>query len=166
MKQDVAIAMRYLIVNNMDDYKYIKMAYKEALKAYKENEVPVGCVIVKDGIVIAKTHNKREQKCSALAHAEILAIKEACKKTGTKFLDGTTIYITLEPCLMCMGAIIQARISRIVYSANEPKFGSIVSIGNILNDYKLNHHIEVTQGIMEDEVSELMKSFFSELRKK
>ena len=148
------------------DYKYIKMAYKEALIAYQEDEVPVGCVIVKDGKVIAKSHNKREQKQSALAHAEILAIEKACKKVNAKFLDGATIYITLEPCLMCMGAIIQARISRVVYSANEPKFGSIVSIGNILNDYKLNHHIDVTQGIMEDEVSALMKEFFSKLRKK
>lgn len=148
------------------DYKYIKMAYKEALIAYQEDEVPVGCIIVKDGKVIAKSHNKREQKHSALAHAEILAIEKACKKVNAKFLDGATIYITLEPCLMCMGAIIQARISRIVYSANEPKFGSIVSIGNILNDYKLNHHIDVTQGILEDEVSALMKDFFSKLRKK
>ena len=150
----------------MDDYKYIKMAYREALKAYKENEVPVGCVIVRDDVVLARAHNKREQKHSAVAHAEIEAISKACKKTQEKFLEGTTIYITLEPCLMCMGAIIQARISRVVYSANEPKFGSIVSIGNILNDYKLNHHIDVTQGIMEDEVSDLMKRFFGELRKK
>lgn len=150
----------------MDDYKYIKLAYKEALKAFSEGEVPVGAIIVKDDKVIAKAHNMREQKKSTIAHAEILAISKACKKVDAKFLDGATIYITLEPCLMCMGAIIQARISRIVYSANEPKFGSIVSIGNILNDYKLNHHIEVTQGIMEDEVSELMKSFFSGLRKK
>ena len=149
-----------------NDYKYIKAAYKEALKAYEENEVPVGCVIVKDGKVIAKSHNKREQKQSALAHAEIIAIEKACKKLKAKFLDGATIYITLEACFMCMGAIIQARISRVVYSANEPKFGSIVSIGNILNDYKLNHHIDVTQGIMEDEVSALMKEFFSKLRKK
>ena len=150
----------------MDDYKYIKLAYKEALKAYNEGEVPVGAIIVKDDKVIARAHNKREQKHSTLAHAEVEAIMKACKKVDAKFLDGATIYITLEPCLMCMGAIIQARISRIVYSANEPKFGSIVSIGNILNDYKLNHHIEVTQGIMEDEVSDLMKQFFSGLRKK
>ena len=150
----------------MDDYKYIKMAYKEALKAYKEGEVPVGCVIVRDDVILARAHNKREQMKSTLAHAEILAIQKACKKDNAKFLDGATIYITLEPCLMCMGAIIQARISKIVYSANEPKFGSIVSIGNILNDYKLNHHIMVSQGLMEDEVSDLMKSFFSELRKK
>ena len=149
-----------------NDYKYLKMAYKEALLAFSEDEVPVGCVIVKDGKVIAKSHNKREKKQSALAHAEIIAIEKACKKLKAKFLDGATIYITLEPCLMCMGAIIQARISRVVYSANEPKFGSIVSIGNILNDYKINHHIDVTQGIMEDEVSALMKDFFSKLRKK
>ena len=153
-------------MTNFNDDKYLKIAYKEALKAFQENEVPVGCVIVKDGVILSRSHNMREQKKSALAHAEIIAIKKACKKENAKFLDGATIYITLEPCLMCMGAIIQARISRVVYSANEPKFGSIVSIGNILNDYKLNHHIEVTQGIMEEEVSALMKDFFTTLRKK
>lgn len=153
-------------MTEFNDDKYLKIAYKEALKALEENEVPVGAVIVKDGVILSRSHNMREQKKSALAHAEILAIKKACKKENAKFLDGATIYITLEPCLMCMGAIIQARISRVVYSANEPKFGSIVSIGNILNDYKLNHHIEVTQGIMEEEVSALMKDFFTTLRKK
>ena len=150
----------------MTHEQFMEIALQEAGKAAAEGEVPVGAVIVKDGQVLARAHNMREQKKSTIAHAEILAISKACKKVDAKFLDGATIYITLEPCLMCMGAIIQARISRIVYSANEPKFGSIVSIGNILNDYKLNHQIEVTQGIMEDEVSELMKSFFSGLRKK
>ena len=149
----------------MDDYKYIQLAYKEALKAYKKQEVPVGCVIVRDDVILARAHNLREAKKSALSHAEIEAINKACKKTKEKFLDNATIYITLEPCLMCMGAIIQARIGRIVYSANEPKHGSIVSIGNILNDYKINHHIEVSQGLMEDEVESLMKKFFIELRK-
>ena len=149
----------------MDDYKYIQLAYKEALKAYNKQEVPVGCVIVRDDVILAKAHNLRETKKSALSHAEIEAINKACKKTKEKFLDNATIYITLEPCLMCMGAIIQARIGRIVYSANEPKHGSIVSIGNILNDYKINHHIEVSQGLMEDEVESLMKKFFIELRK-
>ncbi|MBQ6817048.1 MAG: nucleoside deaminase [Bacilli bacterium] len=148
----------------MDDYKYIRLAYKEAIKAYQKNEVPVGCVIVRDDIVLSKAHNMREAKKSAVSHAEIEAISKACKKTKEKFLEGATIYITLEPCLMCMGAIIQARIGRIVYSANEPKFGSIVSIGNILNDYKLNHRIDVSQGLMEEEVESLMKKFFKELR--
>lgn len=150
----------------MDDYKYIKLAYKEALKAYQKDEVPVGCVIVRDDVILARAHNLREKKKLATSHAEIEAINKACKKTNEKFLSGATIYITLEPCLMCMGAIIQARIGRIVYSANEPKFGSIVSIGNILNDYKLNHHIEVSQGLMEEEVESLMKKFFMELRSK
>lgn len=150
----------------MDDLKYIKLAYKEALKAYELNEVPVGCLIVKDDKIIARAHNLRETKKLVLAHAEIEAIRKACLKTKEKFLDGSTIYITLEPCLMCMGAIIQARISRVVYSANEPKFGAIVSIGNILKDYKLNHYIAVSQGLLEDEVTTLMKQFFSQLRKK
>ncbi len=166
MKQDVDIVMKFLEGNQMDDYYYINIAYKEALKAYKKNEVPVGCCIVKDGIILARAHNLRETKKLSLAHAEVEAIRKACKKANAKFLDGATIYITLEPCLMCLGAIIQARISKVVYSLNEPKFGSIVSIGNTLKDYKLNHTIEVHQGLMEDEVSELMKSFFQELRKK
>lgn len=149
-----------------EDLKYIKMAYKEAIKAKELDEVPVGCVIVLDGKVIAKAHNLREQKKSTLAHAEILAIKKACKHTQTKFLDGAKIYITLEPCLMCLGAILQARISYICYSTSEPKFGAIESVAHILDDYKFNTTVAYSSGLMKDEVQELMKDFFKNLRDK
>lgn len=150
----------------MDDLYYIKESYKEALKAYKKNEVPVGCVIVMDGKIISRAHNLREKKKSALAHAEIEAIRKACLKTKTKFLDGAKIYITLEPCLMCLGAILQARISEIIYSADEPKFGSVSSVARVLDDYKFNHQVTVSKGLMKDEVEKLMKDFFRDLRNK
>lgn len=147
-----------------EDIKYLKLAFKEALKAYELDEVPVGCVIVMDEKVIAKAHNLRETKKSTLAHAEVLAIKKACKKTGTKFLDGAKIYITLEPCLMCLGAIIQARISHISYSAKEPKFGAIESCCHVLDDYKFNTTVTYSSGLLEDDVQKLMKDFFKKLR--
>lgn len=149
-----------------NDLKYLKVAYKEAQIAYKEDEVPVGCCIVMDGKVIAKAHNKREQKKLVLAHAEMEAIRKACKKTGTKFLDGATIYITLEPCIMCLGAIIQARISRVVYSLKEPKHGAIESVCHVLDDYKFNTKVEVSSGVLNQEVEKLMKDFFVDLRNK
>lgn len=148
------------------DIKYINLAYKEALKAYELGEVPVGCVIVRNDVILAKAHNLRETKKSVLAHAELEAIRKACLKTKEKFLDKATIYITLEPCLMCLGAIIQSRIQRIVYSASEPKFGCIESLGSVLSDYKFNHTVEVSKGLLEEEVKNLMKSFFVALRNK
>ena len=148
----------------MNDLDYLKICYNEALKAKAKDEVPVGCIIVKDGEIIAKAHNLRETKKSVLAHAEVLAIKKACEKTKAKFLDGATIYITLEPCLMCLGAIIQARISRIVYSADEPKFGCINSVAHIIDYYKFNTKITYQKGLMQEEVSALMKDFFQKKR--
>ena len=150
----------------MNDLDYLKLCYKEALKAKAHDEVPVGCVIVKDGEIISKAYNLREKKKSALAHAEIIAIQKACKKLNQKFLDGATIYITLEPCLMCLGAIIQARISRVVYSADEPKFGCISSVCHILDDYKFNVNITYDKGIMKEDVSNLMKGYFQKKRSK
>lgn len=148
----------------MENKKYIDIAYKEALKAYRINEVPVGCVIVRDGVVISKAYNKREKNKNALCHAEIIAINKACKKLGEKFLDGCTLYVTLEPCIMCMGAIIQARISKVVYGASEPKFGCLESLGNILDDYKFNHTVEVVSGVEKEKISLMMKQFFKDLR--
>lgn len=148
----------------MNDEFYLKECYKEAVKAYNKNEVPVGCVIVLGDKVLARAHNLRESKKQVLAHAEMEAIKKACMKTKTKFLDGATIYITLEPCLMCLGAILQARISRICYSANEPKFGAINSVAHVLSDYKFNHSVSVDNGIMKEEVELLMKDFFKKIR--
>lgn len=145
---------------------YINLAYKEALKAKNINEVPVGCVIVRNGEVISKAYNKREKLKNVLGHAEIIAINKACKKLGEKFLEDCEIYITLEPCLMCTGAIIQARMKKIVYGASEPKFGCLESLGNVFDTFKFNHSVEIIGGIEREKISLLMKNFFRELRKR
>ena len=152
--------------NIRDDSFYLKECIKEAKKAYMQDEVPVGSVIVLDGKIIARAHNKREQKKSSISHAEVEAILKACKKTGQKFLDGATIYVTLEPCLMCLGAIIQARISRIVYSCPEMKFGALNSCPEVLSYYKSNHKVEYEIGEYTEEVKMLMSSFFKQKRGK
>lgn len=148
----------------MDATYYINEAYKEALKAYKKKEIPVGCVIVYRDKIVSRAHNLRETKKNSLCHAEIIAINKACKKLKMKFLEDCTLYVTLEPCAMCAGAIVQARIKKVVYAASEPKFGCVESLGNLFTDYKFNHHVEFESGIMKDEVSQMMKSFFKELR--
>jgi len=149
-----------------NDIYYIKEALKEAKKAYVKNEVPVGCVIVINDKIIARAHNLRESKQSCLGHAEIIAIEKASKKLNRWILDDATIYITLEPCTMCAGAIFQSRIKRVVFGADEPKFGSLGSIIDLSNVTGFNHKIEVTRGILSEEVSQLMKKFFKELRTK
>ena len=150
----------------MNDHFFLKEAIKEAKKAYQKQEVPVGCVIVVDGKIISRSHNLRETKQSVLAHAEILAIEKASKKLNRWILDDATIYVTLEPCVMCAGAIFQARIKRVVFGASEPKFGALGSIIDLSKENKFNHKIEVTKGILGEEVAELMKGFFKELRQK
>ena len=148
-----------------DEY-YLKLAVKEAKKAFDKNEVPVGAIIVIDGKVIAKAHNLKETKKNGLYHAEMIAIDKAMKKLNLKVLENATIYITLEPCLMCTGAIMNARIKRVCFAASEKKFGALGSIVDISNTQGFNHKLEVTKGIMENEVSELMKTFFKKLRDK
>ncbi len=143
------------------DKHYMRLALNEAKKAYNEDEVPIGAVIV-SGEAVIKAHNTKESKKDATCHAEINAIKKACKKLGTKILPDATIYITIEPCLMCLGAILQARIKRVVYGAKEEKFGAT----NVLESYKSNHEVEVASGILEKEASDLMKQFFKEKRLK
>ena len=141
----------------------MNIALKEAMKAYKEDEVPVGCVIVKDDKVIAKAHNLRQTKKSVLAHAEILAIQKASKKLDSWILEDCTMYVTLEPCPMCAGTILQSRIKKLVYATKEPKFGACQSVMNLF-DYKFNHQVEITDGILQEEASNLMKNFFQILR--
>lgn len=162
MKQDVDIAIKFQEENN--DLKYMQLALKEAMKAYKNGDVPVGCVIVKDGVVIARAHNVRQLKKDTLGHAEIVAIKKACKKLDAWILEGCTMYVTLEPCLMCSGAILNARMHRLVYATEEPKFGSIESVANVLDNDRYNHRIIITKGILKDEASMLLKKFFKEIR--
>ena len=154
--------------NNYNDEYYMNLALEEARLAYNEEEVPVGCIIVKDGEILARTHNTRHKVKSALNHAEINAIDIACKKIDSWILEGATLYVTLEPCIMCAGAIIQARIKKVVYAATEPKFGAAESVLNIFNhlEYKINHEVEVVSGILKEESTDLIKSFFKELRNK
>lgn len=147
-----------------EDEKYMKAALKEAMKAYKLGEVPIGCVIVYEGKIIGRGYNRRNTDKSTLSHAEITAIKKASKVVGDWRLEGCTLYVTLEPCQMCGGAIIQARMDRVVMGSMNPKAGCGGSILNILEHEAFNHQAQVTRGVLEEECSELLKKFFKELR--
>lgn len=144
---------------------YIKEALKEAKKAYLIDEVPVGCVIVHNDKIIARGYNKREKLNSSLAHAEIIAIKKACRKLNSWRLEDCVMYITLEPCIMCAGAIIQARIPTVYYGAYDYRFGAHISKTNLF-DLKLNHTVNIKGGILEEECKDLISQFFKELRLK
>ncbi len=146
------------------DIYYMNKALLEAKKAYKLKEIPVGSVIVYEDKVIAKAHNTRVNEKQVFTHAEIKAINKACKKLGSWILEDCTIYVTLEPCMMCAGAILQSRIKRVVYATPEPKHGVLESIDHILENPKLNHKVEVTSGVLKEESSALLKKFFHELR--
>ena len=148
------------------DEKYMKAAIRQAKKAYALEETPIGCVIVHEGKIIARGYNRRNTDKSPLAHAEISAIKKASKKLGDWRLEECTLYVTLEPCQMCSGANVQARIPRVVVGCMNPKAGCAGSILNLLQVEAFNHQAELTTGILEEECSQMMKSFFKELRKK
>lgn len=150
----------------MDDAKFMKEALKQARKAYKQEEVPIGCVIVQDNKIIARAYNKRNGKKNPLAHAEIIAINKASKTTGDWRLENCTMYITLEPCQMCAGAIVQARIPKVVIGTMNPKAGCAGSVLNLLQVQAFNHQVELVRGIMEEECTEMMQEFFRELRNK
>ena len=145
------------------DKKFMQLAISEAKKAATENEVPVGAVIVKDGVVLAAAHNLREQKQNALSHAEIEAINLACKNLGSWRLDGCEMYVTLEPCPMCTGAIINARIKTVIFGAFDKNAGCMDSVINLC-DYPLGHKVEVYAGICEDECQKILQDFFENLR--
>lgn len=144
------------------DQKFMAIAIKEALKAKKIDEVPVGCVLVKDGIVISKAHNKVMRENSAIFHAEIIAIEKCGKKIKDFRLDGITLYVTLEPCLMCLGAILNSRIDRIVIGCMDLKRKGNLSLDKILFDCKSK--IKVTKGVLENECLSLLQDFFKNLR--
>ncbi len=148
------------------DEKFMKEALKQARKAYDLGETPIGCVIVHEGKIIARGYNRRSTDGNVLAHAEISAIRKACRKLGDWRLEETTIYITLEPCQMCAGAIVQARIPRCVIGAMNPKAGCAGSVLNILQVPQFNHQVDITTGVLADQCAQLMKEFFKELRKK
>ena len=149
-----------------EDEKYMKEALRQAKKAYTLGEVPIGCVIVHENAVIARGYNRRITDKSTLAHAELIAIKKACRKIGDWRLEDCTIYITLEPCPMCAGAIVQARIKRAVIGCMNPKAGCAGSVTNLLAMDGFNHQVEAETGVMQEECSGLLKRFFAELRKK
>ena len=145
--------------------KFMKQALKEAKKAYEKLEVPVGAVIVKDGKIIAKAHNLKETKTDTTKHAEILAIQKASKKLESWRLLDCEMYITLEPCSMCAGAIINSRIKKIYIGALDEKTGAAGSVLNLFEDYKFNHKVEVEKGVMQEECENILKDFFKMLRK-
>ncbi len=147
------------------DAYFMEQALKEARKAALEDEVPVGAVIVKNGKIIARAHNKRQNTHDVFGHAECIAIKKATKKLQTWILEDTTLYVTLEPCLMCAGAILQARIQTLVYATEEPKFGCVKSLIHAFDIPSLNHQMMIKDGVLKEEASLLLKTYFKNKRK-
>ena len=146
------------------DAKYMKEAIRQAKKAYAIGQVPIGCVIVRDGKIISRGYNRRTIDKNTLAHAELGAIKKASKKLDDWRLEGCTMYVTLEPCQMCAGALVQSRIDRVVVGCMNPKAGCAGSILNLLQMPEFNHQVELETGVLEEECSQMMKDFFRELR--
>ena len=150
------------VINNKE--KFMKEALKQAKKAYDKLEVPVGAIIVKDGKIIAKAYNQKECKNDTTNHAEILAIKKASKKLNSWRLIDCDMYVTLEPCSMCAGSLIQSRIRKVYIGALDEKTGACGSVLNLLEDYKFNHKVEIETGVLKDECENLLKNFFKTLR--
>ena len=148
----------------MTDEKYMKEALRQAKKALALEEVPIGCVIVREGKIIARGYNRRNTDKNTLAHAELNAIKKASKAVGDWRLEGCTMYVTLEPCQMCAGALVQSRIDRVVIGCMNPKAGCAGSVLNLLEMEGFNHQVEVTRGVLQQECSEMISDFFRTLR--
>lgn len=148
------------------DYKNMNLALEEAQKATEHGDVPIGCVIVQNGNIIASTHNRVEKDQDSTAHAELLAIREAQKSIGYKHLLDCDMYISLEPCAMCAGAIVLSRVNRLYIATRDPKSGACGSVMDITNNQELNHRCEVHFGIYESESSELLKNFFKKIRER
>lgn len=153
----------------MDDKiheKFMREALRQAKKAYALDEAPIGCVIVQDGKIIARGYNRRNTDKNTLSHAELIAIRKAAKKLGDWRLEGCTMYITLEPCQMCAGAMVQARLTEAVIGCMNPKAGCAGSVLNILQTEAFNHQVRVTRGVLQEECSKILQQFFRELREK
>ncbi len=148
----------------MPDQDYMREALVEARKAFEKGEIPIGAVIVQNGQIIARDHNRREELADPTAHAEILVMRRAGITLGGWRLPNTTVYVTIEPCPMCAGALVQSRVSRIVYGAPDIKAGAVHSLYTITEDDRLNHRLSVTGGILAEECSELMRHFFRSRR--
>ena len=149
-----------------EEERYMKEAIRQAHKAWKLGEVPIGCVIVRDGKIIARGYNRRNTDKNTLAHAELQAIRKASRVAGDWRLEDCTIYVTLEPCQMCAGAIVQARIPRLVIGSRNPKAGCAGSVLNLLQVPAFNHQVEITEGVLEEECSLMLTNFFRDLREK
>ncbi|MBZ0137549.1 MAG: tRNA adenosine(34) deaminase TadA [Planctomycetes bacterium] len=147
-----------------DDETFMRVALQEALLAYERGEVPVGAVVVDDGRIIGRGHNLRETLNDPTAHAEMLALTAAAEARGEWRLDGCSLYVTLEPCPMCAGAIVNARIKRVVFGASDPKAGACGTLFNLVQDARLNHRTELQSGLLSGEAGEILKSFFREAR--
>lgn len=148
-----------------EDEKFMKEALRQARKAYGLEEVPIGCVIIYEGKIIARGYNRRNTDKNTLAHAELNAIRKASRKLGDWRLDGCTMYVTLEPCQMCAGAIVQSRMKRVVMGCRNPKAGCAGSILNLLQVPEFNHQVEIEEGVLGAQCSEMLREFFRELRK-
>jgi tRNA(adenine34) deaminase len=148
----------------VDDQYWMKQALAEARRAADLGEVPIGAVVVRDGEVVGRGHNRREVDGDPLAHAELLALREAALRVGGWRLSGCTMVVTLEPCPMCAGALVASRIDRLVYGAADPKAGYCGSLGNLVQDARLNHRLEVSSGVLAEESAALLRGFFSSLR--
>ncbi|WP_062107848.1 tRNA adenosine(34) deaminase TadA [Bacillus niameyensis] len=146
--------------------KWMKIAIEEAKKAREINEVPIGAIIVLDGKIIARAHNLRETEQNAVAHAELLAIEKACRELGTWRLENAELYVTLEPCPMCSGAILLSRIKKVTFGASDPKAGCAGTLMNLLQDDRFNHQCEVIDGVLKDECGQLLSDFFRGIREK
>ena len=146
------------------DADYMKIALEEAQKAAEKDEVPVGAVVVLSGRIIGRGHNMPITLHDPSAHAEMLALREAAKTIGNYRLTGAELYVTLEPCIMCAGAIIQARLARVIFGASDPKYGAVTSLYQVLTDPRLNHRVNVTEGILKEECGEIISRFFREKR--
>jgi tRNA(adenine34) deaminase len=150
--------------NMLTDEDYMRLALDEARKAALQDEVPIGAVLVQGDRILAYAHNAPIARNDASAHAEMLAIRMACTQIGNYRLTGARLYVTLEPCIMCAGAILQARLGQIIFGARDPKAGAVVSLYQVLNDHRFNHQVHLSEGILRDECGEILSRFFREKR--
>lgn len=166
LRREEEARQQALIIKQKTDEKFMKQALLQAKKAKEIGEVPIGCVIVQDGKVIGRGYNRRNTDKSTLSHAEITAIRKASKKLNDWRLEDCTLYVTLEPCQMCAGAIVQARVKEVVIGAMNPKAGCAGSILNLFTMKQFNHQVQTTYGVCEEECSQILKQFFAGLRKR
>lgn len=158
--------MIFFLKDSFNDEYFMREAIKEAKKAEMLDEVPIGAVLVFKGEIIARAHNLRESNQNAVAHAELIAIENACNQLKSWRLEDSTLYVTLEPCPMCSGAIILSRVKRVVYGTTDPKGGCAGTLMNLLQDSRFNHQCEVTPGVLQEECSQMLSAFFRSLRER